>query len=126
MRVIKVTFENKDGSVVYTDIEADINKLLIAVPRGITWKHGTSIDRLRNQYFRMISELAKETNSGNTKTDLHNSIKPIIMGKFTDFPHYFIDGVPTRSTTNLSREGWIALIEQLKVAANDIFTYTFK
>jgi hypothetical protein len=126
MRVNKIILQGNDGSVHYIDGEKDIANVLLSLPKKLMWKHSSNVGRLRNKYFLMISELSKACNTGYSKADLHESLKPILLGKLRDFKHAFRDGVFTNTTTDtLTYEGWQMLLEQLKVVANDIFNYTF-
>ncbi len=126
MSVIRITIEHSDGSVWHTTDPLDIRKIGLTMPKHIGWKYGATADKLRNKYFLMLTELSKAINNGDTKVDLHEQMKPLIMRKFVDFPQYFTTGQPEYSTRNLSYAGWLATIEQLKTVANDVFSYTFK
>lgn len=125
MKINKITFQHKDGSLHYIENPIDIERILLALPPKLMWKHTANIETLHNKYFAMLTELAKNSNSGYSKEALHEALKPLIFGKFADFPHYFKNNNPTNSTQHLTYEGWLATIEQLKVVANDIFGYVF-
>lgn len=125
MKINKIILQHKDGSLHYIDNEIDILAVIKNLPAKLLWKHTTNIQTLHLKYFGMLTELAKNSQSGYEKTDLHEALKPMLFRKFKDFPNYFKNGIPTESTQDLSYDGWCALIEQLKVIANDIFSYAF-
>lgn len=124
--ILAILVKLENGSLLILEDKYSIKAVSEILPRDLPWKKSSSIEKLRNKYFQLVNELAKETNLGYTKTDLHNSIKVNIMKKFEDFPHYFSTNEPECSTKHLNYEGWVAMIEQLKVYALDIFGYTFK
>jgi hypothetical protein len=126
MKPCKVIIEYPDGSIWQTDKPDEIRAIGLTLPRQVQWKKSANIDTLRRKYQAMLTELVKNTNGGYTKVDLHEAMKPLIISKFVDFPNYFIDGVFTKSTKNLTREGWIAMIEGLQVTSADIYNYYFK
>jgi hypothetical protein len=126
MKPIKITIEFADGSTWFTTNPSELRDIGLNLPKQVRWMQGARAEMLRNRYFLMLTELAKAANTGDTKADLHEQMKPLIFRKFVDFTHYYTNGVPEYSTRNLTREGWIATIEQLKVVANDVFNYTFK
>lgn len=126
MEPVKVTIEFKDGSIWSATNAEDIRKIGLCLPKGMVWKQGAAKDKLHNKYFLMLTELCNAVRNGDTKADMHEHMKPLIMRKFLDFPQYFTTGVPEYSTKNLTYEGWLATIEQLKTVANDVFNYTFK
>ena len=121
---IIITFE--DGSSWYTNNVEEIRQIGTALPKNIKWGVTKGIPVLRNKYFVMLDELCKAVKPGYTKTDLHEALKPLLLSKFKDFPHYYTTGVPEYSTANLTYQGWFAVIEQLKSVANDIYGYVFK
>ena len=127
MNINKITFQGKDGSLHYVDDVAGIASILLSMPKKLLWKHTSNIEKLRNVYFAMLTEISKNCNTGYSKADLHNSLKPLLLNKLKDFKHCFKDGTFTNNTTDtLNYEGWLIVIEQLKVVANDIFNYSFK
>lgn len=127
MKPTRIIIEFADGSIRYTDSEAEIRTIGLALPRSIKWITGSGIKALRNKYFAMLSELRKnkEDARGYTKADLHESLKPLVMKAFAEMPQYFTNEQPEYSTKNLNREGWIAYIEQFKSIINDIYGYIF-
>lgn len=124
-KVAKITISYTDGSVWFTDNPTEIRAVGLSLPKGIKWNKGASEEILRNVYFNLLTEIVKNVKPGYNKTDLHESLKPMLLQKLKDFPQYFKDGKPGNTTTNLTRDGWIAIIEQLKETANDVFNYTF-
>lgn len=125
MKAIKLIIELDDGSVSYLDDALIIRAVGLQMPKNLPWKSGASGTALRNKYFQMLTELHKNKATDHTKADLHEALKPLLMHKFKDFPQYFTTGVPEYSTQHLTREGWIALIEQLKSVVVDIYGYIF-
>lgn len=126
MNIDKIVFYGRDGSQHYVDDEKSISQIMLSVPTKLPWKHTANIEKLRNQYFRMVTELAKHGGSGYHKTDLHEALKPMLLNALVDFKECFNDRVFTNTTTNtLTYEGWRMVIDRLKVLANDIFNYTF-
>lgn len=126
MNIIRVILEHKDGSQYFTTNTEDIIGITTSLPKNMKWLHTANTVALSNKYFAMLTELNKHVKTGYTKADLHIALKPLIFTKFADFKHYFKDNTPNNSTTNLTYEGWLATIEQLKVVANDVFGYIFK
>lgn len=124
--IVKVTIELNDGRVWTTTDPLDLRKIDLCLPRHINWKEGASADTLRNKYFLLLTELVKHLKTGDTKTDMHEQIKPLVMQRFMDFPQYFTNNQPEYSTRHLTRQGWIAFIEQFKSVALDVFGYIFK
>jgi len=126
-RVVKISIEQADGTVYYTEYPADIQTILLALgPLKVQYKKTAGIARLRNKYFTMVTELERSVNTGYGKTGLHTALKGLILPKFAEMPHYFTNGQPERSTTKLNAHGWDALLEELRVVANDIWNYSFK
>lgn len=125
MKALKLTIEFDDGSVLYTSDAAAIRLAGKAIPKG-TLQPGAAAEVLRNKYFQMLTELHKNKATDHTKAELHEAFKPLLLSKLRDFPQYFTTGTPEYSTKHLTREGWIALIEQLKSAAVDIYGYIWK
>lgn len=125
MKPIKIKIDYQDGSYWYVDDQDIIRSIGKTLPRDIHWKKSTAIKTLRSKYFAMVEQLAKDVNSGQNKTSLHNALKPLTIGQLADMPHYFIDGTPSNSVSKLNLDGLAALLEQLKSAANDIFGYVF-
>ena len=75
----------------------------------------------------MVTELSKNTQSGYTKMEIHSLLKPMLFKEIIDFPTLFENNLPESSTKNLTTEGWSTLVEQLRVAANDLFEgYVFE
>lgn len=127
MKVDKICFYSTDGSCHYLDTKKDIEAVMLSLPRKLIWKTNTPTEKLQKVYFVLLDELNKNCKTGYSKIDLHEALKPMIMNKLLDMPQYFEDGIPVNNTTSsLNYEGWRAIIEQLKVVANDIFQYTFK
>jgi hypothetical protein len=124
MKMLKLTIEFNDGSIKYIDDEQLIRKTALTVPTN-SWKSGASIEALRNKYYQMLTELSKTTATGSTKLDLHEAFKPMLMQQMRDFPQYFVNQQPEYSTKHLNREGWIALIAQLKSISLDIYGHAF-
>lgn len=126
MKPIRISIECDDGSVSYIDDVAIIRKIGLAIiPLHLSWTKSANIATLRNKYFQMLTELAKKADTGQTKADLHEALKPLLLGKFVDFPQFFTTGKFEQGTRYLTREGWIAIIEQLKSVAADIYGYVF-
>lgn len=125
MSIVKITIEQEDGSTYYLIDKVDLVKAMKSFPKGLSWHKTATIEVLQHKYFAMLTELAKNTNSGNSKTDLHNSLKPMLLTNIKEFTHYYRGNKITESTKDLNAEGWSAIIEQLRVVANDIFNYTF-
>lgn len=126
MEPVCITIEFNDGNIWQTRDALDLRKIGLTLPKHIKWKQGAAAETLRNKYFHMLTELSKATNTGDSKEDLHEQMKPLIMRRFVDFPQYFTTGIPEYSTRNLTRSGWLAMINNLQVQANDVFNYTFK
>lgn len=126
MKVTKFIIEFEDGSVKWIDDDASIHKLKLAVPANLQWHAGSAIETLSKKYFVMLDELRASNVTGYGKVDLHDALKPLLLNKFRDFPHYFTNAIPEYSTKHLNRDGWIALIEQLKSVSADVFGYVFK
>lgn len=129
MEITKIIIEYKDGSQLFTENHNEIeilSKTIIDHGKLVVWRRMAGISALRNKYFALLNELVEKANTGYDKTELHEAIKPIIMRKFKDFPQYFSTGVPEYSTKNLTSSGWGAMIDQLKVRAEEIFGYIFK
>jgi hypothetical protein len=125
--VTKITFERKNGSQYYTTNPEHIEAIVSAVNQlNIDYKHTTTIDTLRNKYFSMIKEIIRNTSLGYNATELHESLKPILFNHFIEYPHYFIGGEFKQSLTALNIDGYSALIEELKIAAVDLFNYVFE
>lgn len=122
----KLTIELDNGKLLYLTDEELIKRVLDVIPKDIQWKKTAGIRELRNTYFFLLTELNTNINTGYSKSDLHNALKPLILNKFKDMPHYFKDDIWMDSTSALNYTGWLATIEQLKVVANDIFGYIFK
>lgn len=126
MKPTKIIIEYPNGSTWTTENAEEIRAIGISLPKGIHWKVSSDIETLRNLYFRMLTELSKHSKSGDSKIDLHNALKPMLFDKLGEFPQFFIDEKVVRSTKNLNYYGWLALIEQLKIEADNIFNYIFK
>lgn len=124
--IVKVILQQEDGGQKFITNKQDIDKFKYCIPSEIKWEQTANIKTLSNKYFAMLSELQKNTETGYTKSDLHNALKPLILNPLFDISQYFKDGEAKLSTRCLSYEGWIAVIEQLKLTANDIFGYIFK
>lgn len=125
-KVKKICVVNKDGSVFTIAADKDIQAILTALLQiKPAYTKTANITTLRNKYFGMMDELQKHTGTGYSKLELHESLKPILLGKFSDQNHLFDNGVPEYSTKNLNVEGWSALIAELESTARDIFSYTF-
>jgi hypothetical protein len=126
MKIDRIVVYHKNGSLHTVDDPAGILAIIKAMPPKLLWKHTADISSIQGLYFRMLTQMARDLNTGDTKTDLHAALKPLLMTKFKDFPNYFSDGIYTNSTTRtLTYDGWVALVEQLKDVANTIFKYTF-
>lgn len=126
MRPTKIVIHYPDGSTMYTDNIESIRAIGKALPPSIVWNKTAKLASLRAKYYLLIDELVKNTNAGYNKTDLHEAMKPLVMTKFADFPHYFETGKPEFSTRHLTTDGWHAMIDGLKVVAMDIYQYIFK
>lgn len=126
MKVIKISFEKDDGSIHYTTFDRDIISILKSLPKGLALKKTGKLSELQRKYHGMLAEYSKNTNKGYTKESLQEAMKPLIMKKFLDFPHYFKTGVPEYSTKQLTLEGWEAMIENLKDVAYTLDNYIFK
>ena len=124
--ILKIIIQENDGSQKYITDKADIGKVMANIPDDIIWNKTASINSLSNKYFSMLTELCKNTETGYTKSDLHNALKPLVLNPLIDIPQYFINEKPVISTRALSYDGWLAAIEQLKVVSSDIFGYIFK
>ena len=122
----KIIIEHEDGSVWYTTNPTEIRTVGLSLPRGISWVKTSNIKTLSNLYFTLLTEVVKNSGLGYSKADLHNALKPMLLNKIKDFPQYFIDGNVSLSTKDLNHEGWVAVINQLKIEVNDICGYVFK
>lgn len=125
MPAIKITIEHKDGSVWYTTNPTEIRTVGLSLPRSIHWVKSSDVKTLSNTYFSLLTEVVKNSGLGYSKVDLHNALKPMLFNKIKDFPHYFTSGEPSMSTKDLNHEGWVAIIQQLKIEVNDICGYVF-
>lgn len=125
-KIVKITLVQDNGVVHHTEDDLTIKRIIEAFPRDVKLKKSTDVETLHNKFFAMENELHTNTNTGYTKADLHTCLKPLLLTKFKDFPHYFTTGEPELSTKHLNVEGLSALIEQLRSVANDVFGYTFK
>lgn len=121
----KLTLDYGEYSLFITDKET-IDKILESIPADVAWQRTSTIKKLRNTYFQLLIKVVKEVNPGYTKTELHNALKPMLLKYFEDMPHLFKNNKYSDSTKNLNREGWLALIEQLKVTVKDIFGYSLE
>lgn len=124
--IVKVTFEAQDGNTYTVDNAEDVRAVVSSMPHNIKFKTSTQLEVLRKKYHAMLSAYAKDTNKGYTKASLHEAMKPLIMKKFIDFPHYFTHGKPEYSTKHLTLEGWQAMIDNLRETALFVDNYTFK
>lgn len=122
----RIILEFPDGSIKFVDEPDVIRAIGLTLPKNITWQVGATEVALRKKYFQMVTELAKSQVTGYTKVDLHEALKPLLLSKFRDFPQFFKTGIPEYSTRHLTREGWIAVIEQLKSISVDVFGYIYK
>lgn len=125
-KVIKISIHLEDGTIHYADDINTIESIINCIPKTLVFRKTTTIETLRNKYYAMEKELHKHTNTGYTKVDLHETLKPLLLKKFMDFPQYFTTNVPEYSTKNLNVEGYSALIEQLRSVSHDIFGYIFQ
>lgn len=126
-KIVKIVFEIDDGTLYVVDNPTFIDKIKFAIlSLKITFKKSSNISVLRRRYFAMLHELHSHTSTGYTKEDLHENLKPLLLKKFYEFPHYFKNNIAEYSTKNLTLEGWTALIEQLKTIAHEVFNYNFK
>jgi hypothetical protein len=127
MKVSKIKIELKDGAVNYIDDENQLKEIVDCLPKTLKFKKLTNKETLQNKYFAMVLELSKNTQCGYTKMEIHNLLKPVLFKEIIDFPTLFENNLPEFSTKNLTAEGWSTLIEQLRVAANDLFEgYVFE
>lgn len=127
MKLVKIKFEKNDGSIYYVDNQEDIEKIISCIPKNLSFKKTTDKETLQQKYFAMITELAKNGESGYTKMELHSLLKPLLFKEIKSFPHLFENNIAEISTKNLNIEGWSTLIEQLRSVANDIFNgYVFE
>lgn len=126
MKINKITLHHRDGSLHYVDGEDDIWQVVKCIPTTLKWKHTSPVQTLNNKYFALVDELDHNVKTGYTRAQLHESLKPLLFNKFDDFTHYFKGGVNTRSTKDLTYDGWVATIQQLKEVASDVFNYTFQ
>lgn len=124
MKATKIIIEFEDGSTHYVNDSLSIRAIGLSLPKkNIQWKQTKPIVSKQHQYFAMLSELAKH--SGYSKETLHAIMKPLIMKKFEDFPHYYTNKIVEYSTKNLTQEGWSAMLDGLKENANDIYGFSF-
>lgn len=138
MALKKLTIEHADGKIeCITGAELDKyvrnfarcishSKIHGIDPFGedpITWTEVAPEFKLQRVYFALVEEIAKNTNSGNSKDSLHAALKPMLFTKIQDNVANFKDNVVVHSTKNLTHKGWISLIEQLKEIAKDVFGY---
>lgn len=125
-KLTKVEYHYSDGTIHYILDQPDLEKLIKSFPIGVKSYKSSSLTTLRNKYFAWIAEIIKNTNLGYTKTELHAALKPMLLNKFNDCPQYFKSNVPTLSTKDLNTQGWVELLQILKVIALDIFKYNLK
>lgn len=121
MKINKLKIELKDGSIHYIDDENQLKEIVECLPNTLKFKKLSNKSTLQNKYFAMITELAKNSESGYTKMEIHNLLKPVLFKELICFPNLFENNTPEQSTKNLTTEGWSALIEELRSAANDLF-----
>lgn len=126
MKPLNITITFVDGSQWVISDQDQLTKIGLNFPKGLKWNQYKGKHALRNKYFVMLDELAKAAKPGYTKQDFHEALKPLLFKKLYDFEHYFEKGLPEYSTRNLNREGWVAIIDQLRTTANDIYGYVFK
>lgn len=127
MKIVKIKFEKADGSIYYVDNQQDIENIIAGLPKQLAFKKTTDKETLQQKYFAMLTELAKNGETGYTKMELHSLLKPLLFKEIKSFPHLYETNQPEISTKHLNVEGWSTLIEQLRSTANDIFNgYVFE
>lgn len=89
----------------------------------VTWTELAPEFKLQRVYFALIEQMAKGTGAGYTKTSLHAALKPMLFTYLQDNLANFKDNVVINSTKNLTHDGWVSLIEQLKETSQDVFGY---
>jgi len=114
--IIKISLEKNDGTMYYVTDAIDIEAITKVFPK-VKFHKTTDKETLRRKYRAILTDAAKK--KGYTREQLHESLKPILFGKFKDFPEYFIDATKGNSTTNLTLEGLSALIENLNDFLNN-------
>lgn len=92
----------------------------------VIWTELSPELKLQRAYFALIEQMAKNINAGYTKTTLHNALKPMLFTYLQDNPSNFKDNIIVHSTQNLTHDGWVSLIEQLKEVSQDVFGYVLQ
>lgn len=138
MALKKITIEHTDGkieSIIGDELAkytANIQRLISVgklhnvepfKENPIVWHEVAPEFKLQRVYFALIEQIAKATNSGYSKTTLHAALKPMLFMFLKENPSNFKDNTFVPSTSNLTHDGWVAMIEQLKETAQDTFGY---
>lgn len=124
--IINISFTKNDGSVYYVDSEEDINKIISALPRGLSFKRKADIKSLHNKYFYLVEKLRKNVAKEYSKVEFPEVLKDRVFNPLKDMKHLFKDGKFEYSTKNLTTEGYSYLIDSLKTFALDTFGFTLE
>lgn len=125
-KVARVTIDFKDGSSKFIFDKDDIGAIMHEIAGRVEWHSTKPIETLSKKYFFMLDEAVRNGETGYSKAELHELFKGEILPKLFDFKNYFTDDTRKLSTRNLSHDGWVAFMEQVKVEANHNFGYYFK
>ncbi len=141
MKVKKLLLEHDDGSIKFVEGEelakyqdnlarciasAKLHNVEPFKENLITWHEYAPEFKLQRVYFALIEQMAKETGAGYTKSALHAALKPMLFTYLQDNPSNFKDNVVIHSTKNLTHNGWVSMIEQLKELSQDTFGYVLQ